>query len=99
MRCQPCLCKKGGTYVQAGMGKENVVVPITTVFIRDLTIRGSIRYTAGVYETAVKLVATGKVQPKQLITHRFKFEQAEEAFETVRKGGEDVLKVMIEGVA
>lgn len=101
---QPCiqtginLCKKGGMYVQAGMGKENVTFPITTACIRDLTIRGSIRYTAGVYPTAVDLVASGKVQPKKLITHRFKFEQAEEAFETVRKGGEDVLKVMIEGV-
>lgn len=92
------LCKKGGTYVQAGMGKENVVVPITTICIRDLKVRGSIRYTSGVYQMAVELVASGKVQPKKLITHRYKFEQAEEAFETVRKGGEGVLKVMIEGV-
>lgn len=38
------LTKKGGTYVQAGMGRENVMFPITTACIRDLTIRGSIRY-------------------------------------------------------
>ncbi|KAK5103459.1 hypothetical protein LTS08_002874 [Lithohypha guttulata] len=92
------LCKKGGTYVQAGMGRENVVFPITVACIRDLTIRGSIRYTAGVYPQAVDLVASGKVQPQKLITHRYKFEEAEQAFETVRRGGEDVLKVMIEGV-
>lgn len=92
------LCKKGGTYVQAGMGRENVTVPLTNALIRDLTIRGSIRYTAGVYPRAVELVANGKVQPKKLITHRYKFEEAEAAFETVRKGGEGVLKVMIEGV-
>jgi D-xylulose reductase len=101
---QPCiqtgmnLCKKGGMYVQAGMGKENVTVPLTNALIRDLTIRGSIRYTAGVYERAVELVASGKVQPRKLITHRYKFEEAEQAFETVRKGGEGVLKVMIGGV-
>ncbi|KIW99865.1 uncharacterized protein Z518_10793 [Rhinocladiella mackenziei CBS 650.93] len=101
---QPCiqtgvhLCKKGGMYVQAGMGRENVVFPITTACIRDLTIRGSIRYTAGVYPAAVDLVASGKIDPKILITHRFPFEKAEEAFETVRKGGENVLKVIIEGV-
>ena len=92
------LVKKGGTYVQAGMGKENVVFPITTACIRDLTIRGSIRYTAGVYQAAIDLVASGKIDPKKLITHRFKFDEAEEAFETVRKGGEDMLKVMIEGI-
>ncbi|KAJ9658431.1 hypothetical protein H2198_003715 [Neophaeococcomyces mojaviensis] len=92
------LTKKGGTYVQAGMGRENVVFPITTACIRDLTIRGSIRYTAGVYPQAVDLVASGKIQPQKLVTHRFRFEEAEQAFETVRRGGEDVLKVMIEGV-
>ena len=92
------LCKKGGRYVQAGMGKENVTFPITTVCIRDLTIRGSIRYTSGVYPMAVALVASGKVTPSKLITHRFRFEEAEKAFETVRQGGEDVLKVLIAGV-
>lgn len=44
------------------------------------------------------LVASGKVDPRKLITHRYDFEQAGEAFETVRKGGEDVLKVIIGGV-
>jgi len=84
--------------VQAGMGKENVVFPTTTACIRDLAIRGSIRYTEGCYKAAVDLVASGKVDPKKLITHRYVFEKAEEAFETVRKGGEDVLKVFISGV-
>ncbi|KAF2156382.1 hypothetical protein K461DRAFT_275488 [Myriangium duriaei CBS 260.36] len=92
------LCKKGGMYVQAGMGRENINFPITTVCIRDLTVRGSIRYTAGVYPMAVELVASGKVQPSKLITHRFKFKEAEKAFETVKAGGEDTLKVLIEGV-
>lgn len=92
------LCKKGGRYVQAGMGKENITFPITTVCIRDLTIRGSIRYTSGVYPMAVALVASGKVTPSKLITHRYKFEEAEQAFEVVKKGGEDVLKVLIAGV-
>jgi D-xylulose reductase len=43
-------------------------------------------------------VASGKVDPKKLITHRFAFEDSEQAFETVRKGGEHVLKVVISGV-
>jgi D-xylulose reductase len=34
---------------------------------------------------------------KRLITNRFKFEQAEEAFELVRQGKESVVKVIIEG--
>ncbi|PWY94524.1 GroES-like protein [Aspergillus sclerotioniger CBS 115572] len=92
------LCKKGGMFVQAGMGRENIVFPITTACIRDLTLRGSIRYTAGVYPSAIDLVASGKVQPQKIVSHRYKFEQAEEAFEKVKRGGEDVLKVIIEGI-
>ncbi|OQE18358.1 hypothetical protein PENSTE_c018G03195 [Penicillium steckii] len=93
------LTKKGGTYVQAGMGRENVIFPITTACIRDLHIRGSIRYTVGCYPTAVDLIASGKIDVKRLITNRFKFEKAEEAFELVRKGEESVIKVVIEGVS
>lgn len=92
------LAKKGGMFVQAGMGKENVLVPITTACIRDLTIRGSIRYSTGCYPTAIDLVASGKINVKRLITNRFKFEQAEDAFKLVREGKENVIKVIIEGV-
>ncbi|KAI1141449.1 GroES-like protein [Hypoxylon sp. FL0543] len=101
---EPCIqagvfaTKKGGTYVQAGMGKENVVFPITTACIRALNVKGSIRYTTGCYPTAVDLLASGKVKPLALITHRLQFEQALDAFELVKRGGEDTLKVMIEGV-
>ncbi|KXT17915.1 hypothetical protein AC579_5902 [Pseudocercospora musae] len=101
---EPCIqtgvfvCRKGGTYVQAGMGKENVVFPITTACIRALNIKGSIRYTTGCYAQAVDLVASGKVDAKRLITNRFKFGEAEKAFELVQAGKPDVLKVMIAGV-
>ncbi|KAI2628699.1 GroES-like protein [Hypoxylon sp. NC1633] len=90
--------KKGGTYVQAGMGKENVIFPITTACIRALNVRGSIRYTTGCYPSAVDLIASGKISPRALITHRYKFKQSLEAFEQVKKGEENTLKVMIEGV-
>ncbi|KAG9514435.1 GroES-like protein, partial [Aureobasidium melanogenum] len=101
---EPCIqagifaAKKGGTYVQAGMGKENVLFPITTACIRALNIRGSIRYTKGCYPGAVELAGSGKIDVKRLITNRFKFEEAEQAFELVKAGREDVLKVITEGV-
>ena len=101
---EPCIqmgvfaARKGGTYVQAGMGKENVVFPITTACIRALVIKGSIRYTTGCYQQAVDLVASGKIDVKRLITNRFDFEKAEDAFELVKAGKPDVFKVMIAGV-
>lgn len=101
---EPCIqagvyaARKGGTYVQAGMGKENVLFPITTACIRALNIKGSIRYTSGVYPAAVALVASGKVKVKQLVTNRYKFEEAEKAFELVKAAKEGVFKVVIAGV-
>ncbi|UNI23829.1 D-xylulose reductase [Purpureocillium takamizusanense] len=90
--------KHGGTFVQAGMGKEVVSFPITTVCIRGLTIKGSIRYLAGCYPAAIDLISSGKVDVKRLVTNRFKFEDAEKAFELVKEGRSDVFKVLIEGV-
>lgn len=72
--------------------------PITTACIRALTIKGSIRYSVGCYPSAVDLVASGKVDVKKLITNRFKFEEAEKAFELVKAAKEGVFKVIIEGV-
>lgn len=45
------------------------------------------------------LIASGKIDVKRLITHRFKFEEAEEAFDLVRHGKESVIKVIIEGIS
>lgn len=101
---EPCIqagvfaAKKGGTFVQAGMGKENIVFPITTACIRALTVKGSIRYTTGCYPRAIELISSGKIDAKRLITHRYKFDDAVDAFETVRRAEEDTLKVIIQGV-
>ncbi|KAI1610490.1 chaperonin 10-like protein [Exophiala viscosa] len=101
---EPCiqagvhLCKKGGTFVQAGMGVENVYFPISVACVRGLRIQGAIRYVTGCHPSAVDLISTGKIDVKKLITHRYKFEQSEEAFRKVKAREEGTLKVMIEGV-
>ena len=93
-----CVAKPGATLVQAGMGKEVVGFPITAVCTQGLTLKGSIRYVVGAYPAAIELISQRKVEVKSLITNRFKFEQAEEAFELVKAGRSDVFKVMIQGV-
>ncbi|PMD19964.1 GroES-like protein [Hyaloscypha hepaticicola] len=92
------VTKKGGTYVQAGIGKEIVDFPITIACIRDFTIRRSMRYTTSCYPAAVELVASGKIDVKPLITNIFKFEDTKEALELVRQKHENVIKVLIQGV-
>lgn len=92
------VAKSGATIVQAGIGKEIVAFPITTICTQGLVLKGSIRYLPGSYSAAIDLISNGKINAKGLVTHRFKFEQAEEAFELVKAGRSDVFKVMIEGV-
>jgi D-xylulose reductase len=101
---EPCIqlgvnvLKPGGTYVQAGMGREVVAFPITTVCTQGLVVKGSIRYVAGSYLAAIELISSGRIDVRPLITHRFAFKKSEEAFELVRQGRSDVFKVIIEGV-
>ncbi|KAB8277246.1 chaperonin 10-like protein [Aspergillus minisclerotigenes] len=101
---EPCVqmgvfaARHGGTIVQAGMGKEVINFPIAAVCTRGLVVKGSIRYLTGCYPAAIDLIVKGINDVKRLVTNRFKFEEAEQAFELVKAGRQDVFKVMIAGV-
>jgi len=77
------LVKDAGTFVQVGMGSEYVPIPITALLTKMVTLKGSFRYGAGVYKLAIDLVAQGKIALKPLITHRYEFKQAKEAFQAM----------------
>jgi L-iditol 2-dehydrogenase len=47
------------------------------------------------YPVALDLVASGRVNVKPLVTHRFKLEETVQAFETARTGAGGAIKVMI----
>ena len=83
------------------MGSEEVTIPITMILVKELKFTGSFRYCAGDYELAIGLVAQGKIDLKPLVTHRFRFEEAKEAFAANRAGkgpdGKPVIKAIISG--
>jgi D-xylulose reductase len=87
--------RRGGVYVQGGMGKPDITFPIMELCIKEVTAKGSFRYGSGDYKLAVEFVATGKVNVKKLITETVKFKHAEQAFKDV-KGGKGI-KVLIAG--
>lgn len=51
---------------------------------KELTTRGSFRYSSGDYALAVSLVEAGRVSVKELISRKVKFEEAEAAFEETK---------------
>ncbi|PCH41103.1 xylitol dehydrogenase [Wolfiporia cocos MD-104 SS10] len=95
------IAKAGGTFVQLGMGSPEIVIPVTTLLTKELNFKGSFRYGPGDYPLAIALVSQGKIDLKPLVTHRFSFDQAIEAFQTTRVGksadGKGVIKAVISG--
>ena len=59
------------------------------------------RAQPGDYALAIALVSQGKIDLKPLVTHRFPFDKAAEAFNTTRVGksedGKAVIKAVISG--
>lgn len=53
------------------MGTPEVNVPIFYFVGKELNVKGSFRYGAGDYPLAISLVASGKLDVKPLITHRY----------------------------
>jgi L-iditol 2-dehydrogenase len=86
--------KSGGVVVLVGLGAADVEIPIVNALTREVDIRGVFRY-ANDYDDALKLVASGKIDMKSLITHNYKIEETKEAFETSRTGAGGAIKVMI----
>lgn len=74
-----CL-KRGGIFVQAGLGSPKIEFPVAQICDKEATFKGSFRYSSGDYQLAVELLRSGRVSVKDLITHEYDFEDAEKAF-------------------
>jgi D-xylulose reductase len=79
--------------VQAGLGRPVNTFPTFLIVAKEIDVLGSVRYTAGCFQAAIDLVASGKIDLKPMITAVFPLSKAKDALETVRKGQD--LKVVI----
>ncbi|KAG2797588.1 hypothetical protein PC116_g25892, partial [Phytophthora cactorum] len=75
--------------------KTDIMFPIGIMCGKELHMTGSFRYSAGDYQLALDMIASGKLSVKELISETVPFEEAKEAFDNVKRG--NGIKWLIEG--
>jgi hypothetical protein len=78
--------------VLVGLGRPLASLPIVNAAIREIDIRGVFRY-ANCYPAALSLIASGRIDVKPLITHRYTIKESVQAFEMAESG--QAIKVMV----
>jgi L-iditol 2-dehydrogenase len=86
--------KRGGRIVVYGVPPGDIVFPLKAAFSKDVALLTSRLYDTD-FETAIQLVAEGKVRVKDIITHRIEMAEAPALIARVLDGKESPVKVMI----
>lgn len=86
--------KFGGLVFIIGVGREMQNIPFMHLSAHEISLKYQYRY-ANQYPKAIRLVSSGLINVKPLVTHRFKLEQAIDAFETAVDYSKGSIKVQI----
>ena len=89
------LVAAGGTIVIVGLTNDKVCFTGINFTKREMTIKGS-RNSVGAFEPVLKLMSEGKLHQKELLTKKFPFDQAVEAFAYTVKNIATEGKVVLE---
>jgi len=89
------IVRRGGTIVQIGsMTAQEIALPVNLLMVREIQFVGSFRY-GNVWEEAIRLVASGRVDLRPLISRVFPLRQAKEAL-TLACARTGVVKVQLD---
>ncbi len=86
--------RPGGAVVIVGLPIEPVEFNVAAAVVNELRIETVFRY-ANVYDRAIELIASGKVDLKPLISETFAFEDSIKAFERAAEGRPTDVKLQI----
>ena len=88
------LIRPGGCLVLIGMPVEPVPLDVSAIAAKEIRIETVFRY-ANVFDRALAMIASGKVDLKPLITETFPFEESVKAFERAAEGRPADVKLQI----
>lgn len=86
-----------GRHTQVGICGRDIQFPIDRIFYKQLTMAGSICYTAGTWERMMRIYADGKVRLNDLITENLPITEWRTAFDLCRD--RKALKVLLHPIA
>jgi L-iditol 2-dehydrogenase len=89
------ICRPGGKLILAGIpADDRLNLNASTIRHRGLTIK-VVRRMKHTYPRAIRLVSTGQVDLKPIVTHLFSLESLAEAFEMVAAYQDGVVKAVV----
>ena len=90
------LCRKGGTVnLFAGFaGTGECMIEVNTIHYGEINVNGSTACKRQDYLDAAQMVIDRKVNLEELVTHTFKIEEFQQAYEMAKSG--DGLKIIVE---
>lgn len=86
--------KFGGKVFVIGVGKNEMTLPFMRLSVREIDLQFQYRYS-NTWPRAIRLVQSGIIDMKKLVTHRFRLEDAVKAFETAADAKTGAIKVQI----
>ena len=88
--------KKGGRIIQYGIPGDDEVVnyPIKKLIVDEITIHGAVGNTKAWYPL-IDLIDQGKLNLEKLVTHEFKLEDINKAFDLYRNHDSSLIKAVI----
>jgi len=80
------VARRGGTVVLAGICLHSIELLVSTIALKELTVRGAMIFHSDEFATALNLIAEKKIDVKPLITAILPLEQINEGFEKAVSG-------------
>lgn len=91
----PYYVKPGGTICLVGMAAESMAnYNFNQIMMKEVTIKSVFRYR-NLYPSAIAAIASGAIDVKQIVTHRFTFDESDEAFHNAVTNAQDEIKEVI----
>jgi len=88
------VVKKAGTIVIVGICFDWVSIPISSIMLKELTIKGSLNSSMDELRESYELIRDRRIDIKSLATHKMPLDDINEAFEMAERS--DCGKIMIE---